>query len=85
MVILPEWQRTAAAYLGRSGAEAEVMPGEDAGSGALASPPVGYLGKVSLSPLGCSALNLFCHLRKAELCLTTTVTSQCHSKLYPKD
>ncbi|XP_051903036.1 SUMO-specific isopeptidase USPL1 [Hippocampus zosterae] len=44
MVILPEWRRASAADLGRSGAE--VMPGEDAGSGARASPPVGYLGKV---------------------------------------
>ncbi|XP_037124767.1 SUMO-specific isopeptidase USPL1 [Syngnathus acus] len=45
MVILLEWQRAAAAAdLGRSGAVA--MPGEDTGSGALASPPVGYLGKV---------------------------------------
>ncbi|XP_077360835.1 SUMO-specific isopeptidase USPL1 [Festucalex cinctus] len=44
MVILLEWQQAAAADLRRSGAVE--MPGEDAGSGARASPPVGYLGKV---------------------------------------
>ncbi|XP_077402044.1 SUMO-specific isopeptidase USPL1 isoform X2 [Vanacampus margaritifer] len=44
MVILLEWQQAAAADPGRSGAVE--MPGEDAGSGARASPPVGYLGKV---------------------------------------
>ncbi|XP_061658378.1 SUMO-specific isopeptidase USPL1 [Syngnathoides biaculeatus] len=43
MVILLGWQQ-AAADLRRSGTRA--MPGEDAGSGAQASPPVGYLGKV---------------------------------------
>ncbi|XP_019727290.1 SUMO-specific isopeptidase USPL1 isoform X3 [Hippocampus comes] len=78
MVILPEWQRAAAADLGRSGAE--VMPGEDAGSGARASTPVGYLGKVQERAASldfcpwCASKGLRSSLRLCRLNLHESVT-----------
>lgn len=50
MVIFCEWHRTAMDQKSRSG--------EDTGLGALASPLVGYLGKVSRAPVFLSLLSL---------------------------
>lgn len=52
------------------------MSGEDTGLEAIASPMVGYLGKVSTAQAFLSC----CHLRKAELYLKTTVNEQYQSK-----
>lgn len=73
MVIYFDWHGAAMDQKSRSSLP---MTGEDTGLVALASPLVGYLGKVS-RPLVRSHC---CHLRKAELNLKNTVTGQYQSK-----